>query len=238
MNISSENLIVENILYGNIINGKFTIIEKFLSEQHYNKVYIKYNNNNNSNNSLKFTYSVDNVNWKHLPKVWFGVDIYNNKNATIVFENLNHDYVINFINMIEIIEKIIIEKVKNDLKKIVKLKSICKFKDNKIYINNIKIKLNYNDRNIINSKIYLKEKNNNNLITNYENITNKYFHIIAIFHLVGIYIKQHDSYIEIFPDLYLDESILYKTKQSEKTFPSNSSLINQKLNIDDDDYDG
>lgn len=44
--------------------------------------------------------------------------------------------------------------------------------------------------------------------------------------------------IEIFPDLYLDESILYKIKQSKKSPPNNCSLINQQLNIDDNDYDG
>lgn len=144
MSILPEKLIVENIIYGNIINSKFTIIESFPSEQNYNKIYIKYNNNN----SLIFTYSVENVNWKFLPKIWFGIDTYNNRNVTILFENLNDEYVINFINMIEKMEKNIIEKVKCNFKKIVKLKNICKIKDNKVYINNIKIKSDYNDRNI------------------------------------------------------------------------------------------
>jgi hypothetical protein len=237
MCILPEKLNVENIIYGNIINSKFTIIESFPSSQNYNKLFIKYNNNN-SNDSLIFTYSVENVNWKFLPKIWFDIDKYNNRNVTILFENLNDEYVINFINMIEKMEKNIIEKVKCNFKKIVKLKNICNIKDNKVYLNNVKIKNDYNDRNIINSKIYLKESNGSDLIINYETISRKYFHVIATIHLIGIYIKQYESYIEIFPDLYLNESILYKIKQSEKLPQNKSSLINQELNIDDNDYDG
>lgn len=60
MSILPDNLIVENIIYGNIINSKFTIIESFPSSQNYNKIYIKYNNNN-SNDSLIFTYLVENM---------------------------------------------------------------------------------------------------------------------------------------------------------------------------------
>lgn len=79
--------------------------------------------------------------------------------------------------MIEKIEKNIIEKVKCNFKKIVKLKNICNIKENKVYLNNVKIKNDYNDRNIINSKIYLKESNGSDLIINYETISRKYFHI-------------------------------------------------------------
>jgi hypothetical protein len=233
MNILPSDLIVENIIYGNIINSKFTIIESFLSELN-KKIYIKYNDDNNKK-PLIFTYSVENINWKYLPKIWFDIDIYNNRNVTLSFDNINNEYIIDFINMIEKIEKNIVEKVKCNFKRIVKIRSICNFIDNKVYINNIKIKSDYNDRNIINSKIYLKEGNNCNLNKNYENVSKKYFHVIATIHLIGIYIKQYESYIEIFPDLYLDESILYKIKHEKS---DNNSLINQQLKIDDNDYDG
>lgn len=237
LNILPEKLILENIIFGNIINGKFNIVESFLSEVKNKKIYIKYNNDNNDD-SLIFTYSVENINWKNLPKIWFGIDRYNNRNVTILFENLNNEYVISFIDMIEKMEKYIVEKVRYNFKKIVKFKNICKFKDNKIYINNIKIKSDYINKDIINSNICIKENNGNNLITDYETISSKYYHTVSSFHLIGIYIKHYESYVEIFPDLYLDESILYKIKQNKNPSSNNFSLINQQLNIDDNDYDG
>lgn len=226
-----------NNIYGNFTNGKFNLIETIINE---NKIYIKYLNNN-KHIPFNFTFDGNNVNWKDLPKCYFKKNEYNVSIVTFIFENLNNKFVINFMNMLNKIKfsnGFKIEKLLNNNIEI-STNEIFKITNNKLYINNVKIKNDYKNKTIIKSNIQLKHFNNGiyelEKIDNYEMLQNKYFHIMPIFLLTGLYIKKKNDKIEIFHDLYLEDAIIYKINDTNGNI-SKSKFDIENFTINDEDY--
>lgn len=229
-----------NIVYGKFANGKFNLIEIIENEK---KIYIRYLNNNKYV-PFNFTFDGNNVNWKNLPKCYFKKNEYNISIVTFIFENLNNTFIINFMYMLNKLKLANNFKIENLLdkknKKEILLNEIFKITDNKLYINNVKIKYDYNDRNIIKSNIQLKQNCDGILslkgICDYEFLLNKYFHIMPKFRLTGLYMKEKDDKIEIFHDIYLEEAVIYKTNNDvDSNIPNNKFNI-EKITINDEDY--
>lgn len=237
-------------------NGEFHKLEdkeqlrKTTRDNHY-KIHIGYSHNSDFNHFL-FTYDI-NINWKKLPK---GVINYNNffdKSSKTPKLDLLMDtketYVDDFIDMLNSI-KIICKKFievhyPKKEKYIFTIKNLYnpKMENNICYLNNIKFKKSFqsDDENTYKSKIYLKKRINgeliDELITDYEELLMKYYRVIPIIHLYGLYLKVDNNTIYVTQELFLEEIVLYK---DETLSVKPKSVIKSNINtilLDDHDYE-
>jgi hypothetical protein len=115
--------------------------------------------------------------------------------------------------------------------------------NNTCYVNNIKFKKSFqtDSDNTYKSKIYMKKRINgiltDELITDYEPLLTKYYRVVPIMHLYGLYIKIDDNTINVTQEIFLEEVILYKDEtlniKSKSVFQSS---VNTNM-LDDNDYE-
>lgn len=216
-------------------------------ENHY-KIHIGYKTDNKIKHLL-FTYDVSNIKWNKLPK---GIINYNNffdKSSKVpkldLLTNSEEPYIDDFIDMLNSI-KIMCKKFveihypkKKQYKFIIKNVYNQKLENNICYINNIKFKKSFkpDNENTYKSKIYLKKRVNgeliDELITDYDSLLMKYFRVVPIIHLYGLYLKVDDNTVYVTQELFLEEILLY----NDNTFIKSKPISNiNTIMLNDNDY--
>jgi hypothetical protein len=200
-----------------------------------------------------FTYDISNIKWTKLPKGVINYNNYFDKSSKTpkldLLMNVEETYVDNFIDMINSI-KIICKKFieihypkKKQYVFIIKNVYNQKMENNLCYINNIKFKKMFqqNNENTYKSKNYLKKRINGELIdeptTDYESLLMKYYRVVPIIHLYGLYLKVDNNIIYVTQELFLEEILLYK---DDTLYVKPKSIMKSNVNtimLNDNDYE-
>lgn len=258
MTIDNSPVLFENFDSEKIVFGYYNEKKKFdilkenekmrqMNSKNKFKIFINYKDNN-SCKPLFISYNVNNYHWKDLIKGKLCYSQYekNNNEAQNDIKNLrlnllidkeieNKEYVKNFNSMLDNIKnkfQVFAETNFSD-KKYKSVKEFSnKFNDN-TYFGNIKLKKEYNEENDIKTKFYIKHNNFNKVEekqTDYKKIMNTYYHVIPVLHISSLYIQIIGDVVQIYPQVYLEEIIIYsKTKNISRN-------IHYSPNIIDDDY--
>lgn len=246
--ITPKDFDESNINFGYYNNkGELQSIDKNVNLENNNKLYIGYLNNGVFK-PLKFSYDYNNLSWKDLSKCKISYNNFFDVNSKIPKINLIMDfdkvYVQNFKQMLDKIKIcsnfFIRNLIKNKKYTILNVYTVDSKNNNILYINNIRFKQSFKNTDISKTKVFFKKPVNgeitDELITDYEDIVNKFYKIIPVLHLSALYIKVKDDKITISQDIFLEEAVIYKDSDSiKKPVIENKTIINTS-NLNEDDY--
>jgi hypothetical protein len=232
---------IDNLLIGYYEQGVFkklqkTQILKKINDNNYS-VNIAYDINNDIN-KLLFTLGEHDIKWNLLTTANIKINTFTNEVKMDIITNDNINPVINILDDIQNTIKTIIRNNNTfDKRYSVNIKSIYTIYEQRKYINNIRFKYYFNN-NIkkLATKIILKKLKDNKVVdeiikdSNINKIINKKFHILPVLHFSSLFIKVANNKVDIYPQLYIKQIILYK---------ANINTVNKynlKSNIIEDDY--
>jgi hypothetical protein len=246
--IIPENFNESDIKFGYYNNkGELQPIDKDTIIENNCKLYIGYLNNGIFK-PLKFSYNHNNLSWRELAKCKVFYNNYFDINSKNLKLNLIMDgdknYVKDFKNMLDKIKIcsnfFIGNLIKNKKFTVTDTYTVDIKKGNTVYLNNIRFKQSFKNTDISKTTIFLKKPVNgeiiDELITDYEDIVNKFYHIIPVLHLSALYIKFTDNKISISQDVFLEEAVIYKNKPVIKKTEIKPITIINTSNLNEDDY--
>jgi nitrogen regulatory protein PII len=232
---------IDNLLIGYYEQGVFKKLQKTqmlkkINGNNYN-VNIAYNINNNIN-KLLFTLGEHDIKWNLLTTAYIKTNIFTDELKMDIIINDNINIVVNTFDDIQNTIKTIIRNNNTFNKKYnVNIKSVYTISEQKKYINNVRFNYYFNNNNKkLATKIILKKVKDNKIIdeiikeSNINKIVNKKYHILPVLHFSSLFIKVDNNEINIYPQLYIKQIILYK---------ANIDTVNKynlKSNIVEDDY--
>lgn len=251
----SENLDSEKIVFGYYNDKKmFEILKNTDELQPMNsknkfKIYINYKNNTNYT-PLRISYNVDDCHWRDLIKGKLVYSHYMNEknneaqkdiknlrlNLLIDEELENKEYIKKFNLMLGNIKNKIQDfaEIKFGGKKYINVKEFLNKSNNgNTYFGNIKLKKEYNEEDNIKSKFFIKYKKENKIeekLTNYTKLMDNYYYTIPVIKISSLYIQVIGNVVQIYPQVYLEEVIIYTNTQ--KVIKN----IHYKPKIKEEDY--
>lgn len=237
----SENFDNEKIVFGYYNEkNRFEIFKKSdelkqMNNKNKFKIYINYKNNE-FYKPLRISYNVNDCHWKELIKGKIEYSQYTNEKNNSEIQNDLKNLKLNILIDEEMENKkyikdfnLMLDNIKNKFQEFAETnfegkkyiaKSVKDFlnksSNGNTYFGNIKLKREFNEENTIKSKFFIKCKKDNKVeekLTNYTKLMDSYYHIIPVLHISSLYIQITSGVVQIYPQIYLEEVIIYSKIQ-------------------------